>query len=648
MADTGQIASWSLERPCPLRTGADWFLPVSTRQQLGRLRSVASSLSNGREFEEIIITGYSVPDFDDVLDGVWDHSPKSTWVPVSGFRAGSAIRPYTDVEQIVEICRNCEANCASSQPLKIVGCFGWVDTPVSWERVEPLLQRVLRDRNLSERLDRLFVRTKPLWWGFWIDSPLNRPQAELLLELFETAFSDVASEQMNDEGMSGFLAALKASIDWQIPLHVAMSPPGHTDLGYITTFAHCPRCKAEARLKRWTGSYPKTPYKCHVCSHVYIPRDTAASKPDDGLNSKPGGDDSEPSDLRELLGDDYDDFAIRFLIHRGCTVEQATMIIDKHNEGPVLRRIASVRNKRRQTLKQLHEARRPRAPGLDDLPLTLSLHLTLKHRLDFVLIPAGEFLMGSPSGAKSRSDEHPQHLVRIAYPFYVGRTAVTQAQWQAVMGGNPSAHRDDPNLPVESINWFAAQEFCERLCQKLRRPIRLPSEAEWEYACRAGTTTEFAFGDELVPDQATFTPDITVVQHFEGDFRKTTLVGSYPPNAWGLYDMHGNTDEWCEDTWHNDYAGAPGDGSAWIENSDTPSIVVRGGWCGGPALHCRSARRESRRADAGSEGFETSEASSNATDGLGDEEVLAHLNGTVFRPGSLSMPTGLRVVCEIR
>jgi len=193
-------------------------------------------------------------------------------------------------------------------------------------------------------------------------------------------------------------------------------------------------------------------------------------------------------------------------------------------------------------------------------------------KMELVLIPAGEFLMGSPEDEEDRdNDEGPQHRVRIARPFYMGKYEVTQAQWQAVMGENPSRFEDcGGDCPVEEVSWEDCQAFCRKLSTRTGREVRLPSEAEWEYACRAGTTTRFSFGDSdsLLARYAWF---------YNNSNSKTHAVGEKSPNAWGLYDMHGNVWEWCEDVWHDNYEGAPTDGSAWTSGGDQSRRVLRGG-----------------------------------------------------------------------
>lgn len=207
--------------------------------------------------------------------------------------------------------------------------------------------------------------------------------------------------------------------------------------------------------------------------------------------------------------------------------------------------------------------------------------------LEMVLIPRGTFLMGSPEG-EGYNSEHPQHQVTVP-AFYLGKYEVTQAQWQALMGNNPSNFQGN-NLPVEQVSWVDAVKFCVRLSAKTGREYRLPSEAEWEYACRAGTTTPYAFGTSLSSSEANF--DGRSQSNAQGVYRQqTTPVGSFPANGFGLYDMHGNVWEWCLDVYHNDYNGAPVDGSPW--SGTLGYRTLRGGSWLSVADGVRSAVRES-------------------------------------------------------
>ena len=238
--------------------------------------------------------------------------------------------------------------------------------------------------------------------------------------------------------------------------------------------------------------------------------------------------------------------------------------------------------------------------------------------LPLVRIPAGVFLMGSPPDEPERSDdEGPQHQVQLT-EFLMGQTPITQAQWRAVMDNNPSQFADQPDSdqrPVEHVSWSDAMAFCQRLSERTGRYYTMPSEAQWEYACRAGTSTAFHFGGTLTTELA---------NHKGG---QTTPVRMFPANAWGLHDMHGNVWEWCLDHWHGNYEGAPTDGSAWLNTQDTntgpatkggnsaPSRntkglrLLRGGSWNDLPRDCRSAYR-------------------------GDDE-----------PGSASVDFGFRVVC---
>jgi len=211
--------------------------------------------------------------------------------------------------------------------------------------------------------------------------------------------------------------------------------------------------------------------------------------------------------------------------------------------------------------------------------------------LDMVEIPGGTFMMGSPeSEAQRDSDEGPQRQVTVPTCF-MGKYELTQAQYQAIMGNNPSYFKGD-NRPVEGVSWNDAVAFCEKLSQKTGKNYRLPSEAEWEYACRAGTTTPFYFGESITPDLVNYNGDYTYASAPKGQYRKqTTDVGTFPPNAFGLYDMHGNVWEWCQDDYKDNYINAPIDGSALTSRSATNPKSLRGGsWINLPQ-DCRSASR---------------------------------------------------------
>ncbi len=213
--------------------------------------------------------------------------------------------------------------------------------------------------------------------------------------------------------------------------------------------------------------------------------------------------------------------------------------------------------------------------------------------LEMVQIPGGTFIMGSPATeAKRSNDESPQHQVTVP-AFFMGRYQVTQAQYQAIVGNNPSDFQG-ANRPVERVNWDEVVEFCKRLSKNSGRNYRLPSEAEWEYACRALTSTPFYCGETITSDLVNYNGTVTPYASApKGVYREeTTEVGKFfPPNAFGLYDMHGNVWEWCQDYWHDNYQNAPTDGSAWLTGGDNTRRLLRGGsWNDVPEL-CRSAAR---------------------------------------------------------
>jgi formylglycine-generating enzyme required for sulfatase activity len=258
--------------------------------------------------------------------------------------------------------------------------------------------------------------------------------------------------------------------------------------------------------------------------------------------------------------------------------------------------------------------------------------------LTMLRIPAGRFLMGSPDHESGRDDdEGPLHEVELQ-EFLMASTPITQAQWRAVAAWqlgpgetwrsslplDPSPFQgeraslsegesDTSQRPVERISWEEAMEFCRRLSQRSGRMDTLPSEAQWEYACRAGTTTPFCFGDTISPERANYAKNSAHADGSQGIYREqTTPVGMFPANAWGLLDMHGNVWECCLDEWHASYEGAPADGRAWLDGkegeksneTETTRLLRGGSWLFLPSF-CRSACRERYLADvvSGSVGF---------------------------------------------
>jgi formylglycine-generating enzyme required for sulfatase activity len=223
--------------------------------------------------------------------------------------------------------------------------------------------------------------------------------------------------------------------------------------------------------------------------------------------------------------------------------------------------------------------------------------------IEFVLIPPGSFIMGSTNG---NANEKPVHQVTISHSFYIGRYEVTQAQWQSVMGSNPSHFKDcGGNCPVEQVSWDDAQNFINKLNERNDRfRYSLPTEAEWEYACRAGTTGDYAgdldsmawyannSGNSYIDAGSLYRNDEhNFVTHIINNGNRTHMVGTKQPNAFGLYDMLGNVWEWCEDWYHPNYERAPSDGTAWLTDGEQKMRVLRGGSYGNYAAFLRSAYR---------------------------------------------------------
>jgi formylglycine-generating enzyme required for sulfatase activity len=244
----------------------------------------------------------------------------------------------------------------------------------------------------------------------------------------------------------------------------------------------------------------------------------------------------------------------------------------------------------------LHRYRRKNQSYTEDLGNDVKLTL--------MLIPSGEFLMGAPETEPEILDRERQHPVQVSQ-FLMGRYPVTQEQWRVVAGYKQVARelKSDPShfkgdkLPVENVSWEDAEEFCQRLSVRTGKNYHLPSEAQWEYACRAGTTTPFHFGEIITTDLANYNGQFTYNNSPKGEYRqRTTEVESFPANAWGLHDMHGNVWEWCADDWHKDYTDAPSDGSPWLKNAKNDQNklykLLRGGsWARYPSM-CRSASRD--------------------------------------------------------
>jgi formylglycine-generating enzyme required for sulfatase activity len=234
-------------------------------------------------------------------------------------------------------------------------------------------------------------------------------------------------------------------------------------------------------------------------------------------------------------------------------------------------------------------------------PITKGTKMKNSIGMEFVRIPSGSFMMGSPTGEAGRNPDEAQRRVTINYEFYIGKYEVTIGEWKRLMGDLPEAmktgldarFKKSDKQPVLRVSWNDAKEFIRKLnSQNDRFVYRLPSEAEWEYAARAGTTTPFGIGDgnNVSSSQANFDGDRPYGNASKGkSLGRTTDVGSYQPNKWGIFDMHGNAREWVEDIWQDNYKDLPVDGSANLTRGDSSQRVLRGGSWSDRGDGCRSA-----------------------------------------------------------
>lgn len=218
--------------------------------------------------------------------------------------------------------------------------------------------------------------------------------------------------------------------------------------------------------------------------------------------------------------------------------------------------------------------------GRQNEPKAFNLpEILVENGIEFVLIPAGNFIIGS----ENYFHESPAHLVTIRRPFYFSKFPITQKQWRDVIGNNPSHFKGD-DLPVETVSWEGVQVFVWKLNEmEGTDKYRLPSEAEWEYASRAGTTTRYYFGDDesKLGDYAWYRIN---------SGSETHPLGQKKPNPWGLYDMYGNVHEWVQDRWHSNYTGAPSDGSAWEDGDDSKRVIRGGSWTNSTRDCCSACR----------------------------------------------------------
>jgi len=228
------------------------------------------------------------------------------------------------------------------------------------------------------------------------------------------------------------------------------------------------------------------------------------------------------------------------------------------------------------------------------LPIEKKIDLGNEVNMVVVFVPAGEFEMGSPMEELKRDSDEAQHHIKLTKAFYIGKFEVTQIQYRVLVNDNPSKFGGD-NLPVDNVNWYEAMRFLKKLSDKTGLKFRLPTEAEWEYACRAGTTTAFNTGTTIDSDLANYDATEPYADGIIGkELKRTSKVGSYPANAFGLYDMHGNVWEWCSDIYDEDYYKVTPLNDPKGPAEQEGDRVIRGGAWNEEAYKCRSADRNDR------------------------------------------------------
>jgi formylglycine-generating enzyme required for sulfatase activity len=305
--------------------------------------------------------------------------------------------------------------------------------------------------------------------------------------------------------------------------------------------------------------------------------------------------DSDQDRLRPSAHPMKDTFAARLL--RLATTPNATVPL------PQAKAFAILTDREKLTLRQTQKPKWAKSIGRDRFGLCADIAVESKQGEPVIQrlrwIPPGRFMMGSKDDPGRYDDEGPQHSVTIAQGYWLFDTPCTQDLWQAVMGKKNRSRFKDGNKPVEQVSWNDAQQFIQALNQcSPGLELSLPSEAQWEYACRAGTTTPFSFGGNITPEQVNYDGNNPYAGGKKGQYRNETIpVKSLSTNPWGLYEMHGNVREWVQDAWHDNYNGAPTDGSAWVSAEAGAARVVRGGSWLNDARNCRSASRSNYQPD---------------------------------------------------
>jgi hypothetical protein len=322
MADTIQIASWALAQKCALRPGPDWKNPDTAFESLGHFKTYSQLQKNkGRGFG---VFG-DVCVFSTTQAHTGDTGPYY-YYPSGGFILSSRFFSFGGLPALHQLCGNCPANDEADD---LAGCTGYLSQSLYSKELDEQIVRLTGHLGLDAKLDSFFPPTHLQWFRFWIHSPIPADAVQLLQQLFEALNEEYqqkkkSANRWDDEeqfGLPAFIRALRRSASANIPLHVNLSPPGHTDLGWHTVFPHCPRCKAAAPVKRWQGKYRDEEIACEICGAKYSPAKTHSSTPYKW----------DREQLRELLGQtEFEKFAAQYLVARGASETEAARVVQLH------------------------------------------------------------------------------------------------------------------------------------------------------------------------------------------------------------------------------------------------------------------------------------------------------------------------------
>jgi hypothetical protein len=314
MADTRQIVRWSLESKCEYREGERWEDPEQTAQQLADFRTLSRATPGEQLVDGICVTGWSRICPFKTPNGKTDYE-SSVDIPVYGFLLSDRLAKYGGADSVLKTCVKCEANALTEGSFRLGGCHGYFSVVPQSKELNEKLETSLAELGATTDFFESFQKTTPIWYGLWIRSPLRRTQARFLRLLFEKLF---APEDRKYTDIDHFENALVICENFDLPLHVSLTPAGHTDLGWHTVYPHCPTCKATALVKRWQDEYPQDLTACRVCGGRFKPADTHRSEP---MNW-----DSDLESLVEKLGiDEYSRFVHTYVESQGFSAEQAAV-----------------------------------------------------------------------------------------------------------------------------------------------------------------------------------------------------------------------------------------------------------------------------------------------------------------------------------